>query len=277
MLSSILFAQDPALRNVNLDVLAKKFGNPCSCTHWLNQDLGATGPFNTTSGGIVGVRLNDSNDDALYQEVAVIPNTSYKLTYTIRIDNSGTSGIDLFEIRVLKGSGYKSGYTPTYYLESENEIKPQNGFGYDNLAQVEVAANSIVIDKKQFPGTQNYIAYEVTFSSGSETSIAIFARDIGDTSARVDSITLTNEGALSLNDVFKSNLRVYPNPAQNNVTVKSDGIKIESVEIFDVLGKNVLKSDLVNDKINVSNLNSGTYLLRLNSDKSSSTRKLIIK
>lgn len=277
LFSSIIFAQDPALRNVDFDVLAKKFGNPCSCTHWLNQDLGATGPFNSTSGGATGVRLNPDNEDAVYQEVAVIPNTFYKLTYTIRIDNTGTSGIDLFEIRVLKGSSYRSGYTPVYYAEDENAIKPQSGFGYNDLAQVEVAANSIVVEKNQYPGSTDYIEYDVTFSSGSETSIAVFARDIGDTSARVDRITLTNEGSsLSVDDIFKASLTVYPNPAKTSITVKSNSIQIESVEIYDMLGKNVLKSDLVNDRINVSNLTSGIYMLKVNSANSSSTRKIVI-
>jgi hypothetical protein len=83
--------------------------------------------------------------------------------------------------------------------------------------------------------------------------------------------------SLSVNDdIFKSSLSVYPNPAKNNITVKSKGMNIESIEVYSILGKRILEGRLVNDRINVSKLTSGIYMLKVNSATSSSTRKIVI-
>jgi len=85
------------------------------------------------------------------------------------------------------------------------------------------------------------------------------------------------EASLSVaEDVFKSSLSIYPNPAKNYITVKSKDIKIESVEIFNMLGKSILKGGLVDDGINVSNLPTGVYMLKVNSNSSSSIRRIVL-
>ena len=53
---------------------------------------------------------------------------------------------------------------------------------------------------------------------------------------------------------------IYPNPAQNTLTVKADG----EVYIYDMTGKLMMSNGPVNGKIlfNISHLNNGTYLIR---------------
>mgnify|MGYP000079563229 CR=1 FL=1 len=78
------------------------------------------------------------------------------------------------------------------------------------------------------------------------------------------------------NNILASKVAVYPNPAHEYITI-STSEQIISIEIFDMLGKNVLKSELVKDRINVSNLTSGIYMLKFNGVNSSSIKKFIIK
>jgi len=73
-------------------------------------------------------------------------------------------------------------------------------------------------------------------------------------------------------------LRVYPNPVTNGTLfVTSDSNEEKSVEIFDVLGKQVLKTVVTNQSINLSGINSGVYIVKVTEEGKTATRKLVIK
>jgi len=87
---------------------------------------------------------------------------------------------------------------------------------------------------------------------------------------------------LSLEDItFSNNTFLYPNPVKNILNIKnSANQKIETVELFDILGKQVnLKkaTTLKNNTIDLSNLSSGIYYMRLASNKGAISFKKIIK
>ena len=82
--------------------------------------------------------------------------------------------------------------------------------------------------------------------------------------------TLSNEDFIS-NNYFS----VYPNPTNSRVNIKSDN-KFDEVEIFDVLGQKVLSSKISeNQEIDMSLLQSGTYLLKLKNEEVIKTTKII--
>lgn len=71
----------------------------------------------------------------------------------------------------------------------------------------------------------------------------------------------TGDLSLAVNETSaKSGLRVYPNPAVDNVTLTSNK-NIQSVTIYDLSGKKV-KSFGNTKELNVSNLSKGTYILQ---------------
>ena len=73
-------------------------------------------------------------------------------------------------------------------------------------------------------------------------------------------------------------LSLYPNPVSNGkvyITSKNDLDK--EIIIFDVLGKKVLQTMLSSRELNVSNINSGVYIIKINEREASATRKLIIR
>lgn len=66
---------------------------------------------------------------------------------------------------------------------------------------------------------------------------------------------------------------LYPNPATDIINIKTDLSKFE-IEIFNLFGQSVIKSS--NDKeINISNLTKGSYLVRINSNNKTFTKKII--
>ncbi|MBP0903330.1 endonuclease [Mariniflexile gromovii] len=85
--------------------------------------------------------------------------------------------------------------------------------------------------------------------------------------------------SLSTNNREAINFSIYPNPTKENVfkiTLSNHTTNL-NLEIFNVLGKSVLKQKLSNNtsEINIGTLKKGIYLVRLNSDKGSITKKLI--
>ena len=75
-----------------------------------------------------------------------------------------------------------------------------------------------------------------------------------------------------------SNIKMYPNPASNLVYIQTDSIQPKSISITTITGKKVLQidSDFLS-AIDVSTLNSGIYLVQINTETGKHIQKLIIK
>ena len=50
-----------------------------------------------------------------------------------------------------------------------------------------------------------------------------------------------------------------------------------SVQIFDIVGKEVIKSNVMNNTVNVSDLNAGVYIVKITEEGKTATRKLVIQ
>ncbi|MCX7737278.1 MAG: T9SS type A sorting domain-containing protein [Candidatus Kapabacteria bacterium] len=84
----------------------------------------------------------------------------------------------------------------------------------------------------------------------------------------------------SVEDQNENNeLKIYPNPATNIIEIKLGNYdKIITLEIFDLLGQLVLsRYSLDDEKIDVSELAAGIYILKLTSEKAEYNKMLIIR
>lgn len=71
-------------------------------------------------------------------------------------------------------------------------------------------------------------------------------------------------------------LNVYPNPVLNELNIEvTHHAKIENISVFDISGKQVSNTTMNTNKIDVSNLNSGTYFIEVMTDKGRLTSKFI--
>lgn len=85
--------------------------------------------------------------------------------------------------------------------------------------------------------------------------------------------------ALSLDEFSASNFQTYPNPAQDSWNIKTNNIKISSVQVYDILGKAVisLTPNFNEVTINATNLKSGLYFAKVETEAGINTVKLIKK
>lgn len=91
------------------------------------------------------------------------------------------------------------------------------------------------------------------------------------------------DNALNITEFEQLAFLVYPNPASDNITLKfSDQISNSEVDItiMNIVGERVYNSKYLNHKsslqLNVSNLKSGLYFIKVNSNSNTITKKLII-
>ena len=95
----------------------------------------------------------------------------------------------------------------------------------------------------------------------------------------IDSIPTPPTPPEGINTIEATDFTLSPNPAKSLVTLKCTGDKQGSVEIIDMQGKCWRKKALYGDyaEFDVSALPTGAYLVRINTEKGTSTMKLSIE
>jgi len=88
------------------------------------------------------------------------------------------------------------------------------------------------------------------------------------------SINVTQEGTVGISERVDNKLQIYPNPVQNEIFIKSD-FQIERVEIYSITGALLKFDSNFKEKIPVSALPQGIYLLKVYTDKGLKVSKFV--
>ena len=89
---------------------------------------------------------------------------------------------------------------------------------------------------------------------------------------------LVNGSTLSVDQFITNSFNIYPNPITDGyVNIASNNSGTIKVVVFDVLGQLISNSTLINNRLNVSELNTGIYFLKVSQNNITSTKKIIIR
>lgn len=73
-------------------------------------------------------------------------------------------------------------------------------------------------------------------------------------------------------------LNVYPNPVSNGILhISSENTSDKTAVVFDMLGRQILSSKVVNGSINVSTLTKGNYVVKIVEGDKTSVKKIVIE
>jgi len=73
-------------------------------------------------------------------------------------------------------------------------------------------------------------------------------------------------------------LSIYPNPVSNGkVYISTSSNLAKEINIYDVLGKKIMYQTLIGKELNISELRSGVYILKIKENGFSATRKLVVR
>ena len=143
-------------------------------------------------------------------------------------------------------------------------------------------------------GTTNALGSSVMGNPGfvyghNTNQITAFINDFPENQTLYYRLVATNNGNTIYSDIYQyanrtssdSQIIAYPNPATNFITISlKDKKKISSIELFSQIGKLIYHEEKQNAsdtvKINVSHLNTGTYIIKVNSKNSEAHFKRII-
>jgi hypothetical protein len=208
-----------------------------------------------------------------------------------------------FDIRIIQrdSSSYfncDSNYIPrreiyTSNFDSKINIKP---FDLNNIHSrtFEIIINCSKLTKMSFSselidlglGT-DYELYHDTCSVGAIMSItqSIKAFDLISFIPRLmqlPKLKLISQKIITDTKLEKTsnNYKVYPNPAKTYFWVDNPQLDILQIELFDLFGRCMLKQETNNNetkvKVSINDLVNGSYLVRVQSDKKTMTKQLIV-
>ena len=125
----------------------------------------------------------------------------------------------------------------------------------------------------------NSNSYTITNAQASDSGIyhcEITNTDISGMTIKRQPISL-NIGALNIEEAEIQNVQIYANPTTDFLNIKLTNIEATSGTIFDISGRKVLSLKLLTNVtvVDVSNLTSGVYLLKINSPHKTINKRII--
>ena len=122
--------------------------------------------------------------------------------------------------------------------------------------------------------------YDIMFSAKGYDSKTITNYQIYTDSAVVLNVILSPSIIGVNNEIKKMDIRIYPNPLTGkNINIESN-IELTKIEVFDLLGKKYYESAPIktyNYQFSFDNCPKGVYLIKLYSEKNSTTNKILIQ
>ncbi|MBV6485967.1 MAG: hypothetical protein KFKLKKLM_02595 [Flavobacteriales bacterium] len=96
----------------------------------------------------------------------------------------------------------------------------------------------------------------------------------------INMIDMCEINVTSVNDFSSKNeIRIYPNPAKNSLTISFENDNSSTIQIVDITGKIVLTKKLIKtiERLDISSLQNGMYFIKIQSNEKDFVQKLIVK
>ena len=93
-----------------------------------------------------------------------------------------------------------------------------------------------------------------------------------------ETITFTIDTGLSTTDNEKLDMRIYPNPVNENfVTIISPVHGLKEIEVYSVTGRKLMDTRTYKSTLNLSSFNSGIYMVKVTINGQSKVSKLVVR
>lgn len=223
------------------------------------------------------VNSYDPNIKETYPEI-LSPSYHGELTYTIHFQNTGNapainirladvldSHLDLKTFRIVDASDE--------YTYSVNVNSRLLSIRFPNIMLSDSASDP--------QGSIGFVQYRIKPNNGltDGTIIENTANIYFDYNDPIVTNTTQNivSSALGLNDFKQEDLKLYPNPAKNNVNFESEEL-IEQMEFYNLNGAKVMtvKPNTNKTQVDVSALQNGVYIVKVQSKSGVVNKRLVI-
>jgi len=219
--------------------------------------------------------------------------TSLDLRYNIKLTsiaasgNSGLASITLpggYNVAVgNKNKSHKISATNSVLttLDLHNDaLTTLDLHSYSGLSTLDVSNNNLTSLNIQNGNNSNITATNFN-ASGNANLSTIVVDDV--TYATTNWTNVDSSGSFTTNstlgvgsELLNTSISIYPNPTLGMISIdKPYDVKINKIQIYNTIGKEMKYINKVNSVINVSRLSSGIYFLRVNTNKGVLVKKLV--
>ena len=91
----------------------------------------------------------------------------------------------------------------------------------------------------------------------------------------IDPFAIFTNYPLSVSDIETSNIKIYPNPSSSIIHISSQRNPLLSIEVFNLLGENILTRNTDLETVDISHLDTGIYLLKMYTERGATVKKII--
>lgn len=243
---------------------------------------------NTTFSGTYSIKRMEPNgtdmetiieNTGTIYDIVIQPNGKIVFTnnYNSAIHRLNSDGSQLEIIGTNSGYGEPRGLATTsnqdiYYADFyNNEIRRIN-YTYSNRFPIQVVVNPLQDHISTIEACDTY-----AWENNGETYTESGTYTGKTTNCIKEVLQLTIMPCqLSILDEDYNKLKIFPNPTANFINIISEE-KISSAEIYDINGRQLLKTNKVEDKISAEKLPKGIYLLKLQLENGEVVMEKIIK
>ncbi|MFD2601040.1 T9SS type A sorting domain-containing protein [Flavobacterium suzhouense] len=162
-----------------------------------------------------------------------------------------------------------------------SDLRASGGVHYINLKNGNNNPNmKIIINEFENiwggPEPSNHVCIEVDNPEAAQNNA--FPYSDWDITHLYTTYSFTADCSLGTKSFPKSNALVYPNPASDVLHFQTtDGTTIDRATIYDLSGRLMKEYNNINSSISISDLQTGTYIIKLVSGKETFTQKIIKK
>lgn len=204
--------------------------------------------------------------DASFDITTDIPDTGYLLDteYTININTTSGSSSVGFQLTAENSSASKIG---TFTAGTGSQLANSN--------------NSVTHSSPSSSGDWSFKWRSPSTDLGRVTFYGVVNASSGQGAFNgQDQVVLNNTSApsLSVSEANRLDFEMFPNPASENVTIQlPSGDGKATVQFYDYIGKLALTRTITdfNNKIDINELSSGVYILKVSTDSKIGSQKFI--
>ncbi len=251
-------------------------------TLWVNPTAGDLTPANNiafVSDSVVGSW--DPNDKAVSpkgeSDLGIIPVNTQELAYHIRFQNTGTAPAQNVMIRDE--------------ISSKLDLTTVQVTGASHQHVTEIIGNELVVtfaninlpdSGADYAASQGYIDVRAKLKPGLSFGTQIYntAGIYFDFNAPVITNTVVNTlgGPTGINAINNLEFSLLPNPAHSELYIRGEFDKNATYDVIDALGHLIANGEIrgLNNRIDVSDLSSGIYLVKVKSGEKTGVQRLVI-
>ena len=223
----------------------------------------------------------------------------YEVQYYFEVENKVYNG----RYFVTNKDSIPNKVVPVYYLEHNPQINEVDvkakfaeasakvgtqesidfGKGFDKTLEAVVSGdnntyqwyknNSLITGATN----KNYVITDATQQDAGTYFCRVKNSVVTSLTIETERVTLVYDATFSTEDKeFSKAIKLYPNPVNDVLQISNTtDISIDRIEIYNVLGARVQVIKKPQNTINVSSLSNGMYLLKLYTEKGSTTKRIV--